>query len=45
MVFVCIGLLGKEGCVNISVDTRLQTEYLYLQSSRFTVEKEISDFI
>ena len=30
MVSMCTGLLGKEGRGNISVDTRLYTEYLYL---------------
>ena len=30
MVFVCTGLLGEEGRVSASVDTRLYTEYLYL---------------
>ena len=29
-VSVCTGLLGKEGCVNISVDTRLITEYPFV---------------
>ena len=29
MVSVCTGLLGEEGCVSTSVDTRLETEYLY----------------
>ena len=28
-VTVCTGLIGKESRVNISVDTRLQTEYLF----------------
>ena len=30
MISVCIGLLDEEGRVNISVDTRLYTEYIYL---------------
>ena len=30
MVSVCTGLLGEEGRVSASVDTRLYTEYLYL---------------
>ena len=30
VVSVCTGQLGEEGRVSASVDTRLQTEYLYL---------------
>ena len=33
MVSVFTGLLEKEGRVNISVDTRLQTEYLYIHTN------------
>ena len=29
MVSVCTGLLGEEDRVSTSVDTRLETEYLY----------------
>ena len=31
MVSVCTSLLREEGRVSASVDTRLYTEYLYLQ--------------
>ena len=30
MASVCTGLIGEEGCVSASVDTRLLTEYLNL---------------
>ena len=32
MLSVCTGLLGEEGRVNTTVDTRLITEYLYISS-------------
>ena len=35
MVSVFTGLLGEEGRVNISVDTRLLTDYLY--TARLTI--------
>ena len=38
MVSVCTGLLGEEGRVSTSVDTRLQTEYL-LEFLIFKYEK------
>ena len=34
MISVCTGLLGQEGRVSASVDTRLETEYLYLYTLR-----------
>ena len=46
MVSVCTGLLGEEGRVSTSMDTRLQTEYLYLFTEQVLMqldEMEVPD--